>query len=259
MTLLLKLAFLFFIGSVTGWILELLYRRFLSDTNPERKWINPGFLAGPYLPLYGFSLCALYLTSNINVDFIPNKILRQIGLFLIMAEIVTLIEYIAGLIFIKGMKIKLWDYTNDWANIQGIICPKYTFYWILLSAIYYFVIHQSVQLSVNWLTEHLAFSFVMGFFYGVFAMDLCYSLDIVSKIHRFAEDNHIIIQYEALKEAIRKKNEEAKEERRFLFFMTSDSISFAEQLKNYAIKEQKKFKGAVMRNIQETAKKFRRN
>lgn len=47
MTLLLKLAFLFFIGSVTGWILELLYRRFLSDTNPERKWINPGFLAGP--------------------------------------------------------------------------------------------------------------------------------------------------------------------------------------------------------------------
>ena len=99
----------------------------------------------------------------------------------------------------------------------------------------------------------------MGFFYGVFAMDLCYSLDIVSKIHRFAEDNHIIIQYEALKEAIRKKNEEAKEERRFLFFMTSDSISFAEQLKNYAIKEQKKFKGAVMRNIQETAKKFRRN
>ena len=121
------------------------------------------------------------------------------------------------------------------------------------------MIHQSVQLSVNWLTEHLAFSFVMGFFYGVFAMDLCYSLDIVSKIHRFAEDNHIIIQYEALKEAIRKKNEEAKEERRFLFFMTSDSISFAEQLKNYAIKEQKKFKGAVMRNIQETAKKFRRN
>lgn len=259
MNLLLKLAFLFQIGSATGWLLELLYRRFLSDTNPERKWINPGFLAGPYLPLYGFSLCALYLTANINVGFIQNKVLRQISLFLIMAAIVTLIEYIAGLIFIKGMKIILWDYTNDWANIQGIICPKYTMYWVLLSAIYYFGIHQSMQLSVNWLTEHLAFSFVMGFFYGVFAMDLCYSLDIVSKIHKFAEDNHIVVRYEALKEAIRKKNEEAKEERRFVFFMTSDSISFAEQLKNYAIKEQEKIKGVVIRNIQETAKKFRRN
>lgn len=259
MNLLLKLAFLFQIGSATGWLLELLYRRFLSDTNPERKWINPGFLAGPYLPLYGFSLCALYLTANINVGFIQNKVLRQISLFLIMAAIVTLIEYIAGLIFIKGMKIILWDYTNDWANIQGIICPKYTMYWVLLSAIYYFGIHQSMQLSVNWLTEHLAFSFVMGFFYGVFAMDLCYSLDIVSKIHKFAEDNHIVVRYEALKEAIRQKNEEAKEERRFVFFMTSDSISFAEQLKNYAIKEQEKIKGVVIRNIQETAKKFRRN
>ena len=49
-------AFLFFIGSCLGWCMEVFFRRFFSRANPERKWINPGFLAGPYLPLYGFGL-----------------------------------------------------------------------------------------------------------------------------------------------------------------------------------------------------------
>ena len=42
-------AFLFFIGSCLGWCMEVFFRRFFSRANPERKWINPGFLAGPYL------------------------------------------------------------------------------------------------------------------------------------------------------------------------------------------------------------------
>ena len=40
MTLLLKLAFLFFMGSIFGWVLELFFRHF---TSKEKKWINPGF------------------------------------------------------------------------------------------------------------------------------------------------------------------------------------------------------------------------
>ena len=48
-----------------GWVLELLFRRFLSGNNPERKWINPGFMVGPYVPLYGSGLCILYLVSRL--------------------------------------------------------------------------------------------------------------------------------------------------------------------------------------------------
>lgn len=48
MNMFLTLAYLFFIGSTLGWVAELLYRRFLSGANPERKWINPGFCVGPY-------------------------------------------------------------------------------------------------------------------------------------------------------------------------------------------------------------------
>ena len=76
------LAFIFFIGSLAGWLLELIFRRFFSKANPTRKWINPGFLVGPYLPLYGFSLCVVYLLAHINVSFIHEVYLRKTVLFL---------------------------------------------------------------------------------------------------------------------------------------------------------------------------------
>ena len=68
----------------------------------------------------------VYLLAHINVSFIHEVYLRKTVLFLLMALSVTLIEYFAGLIFIKGMHVKLWDYSDEKWNIQGIICPKFT-------------------------------------------------------------------------------------------------------------------------------------
>ena len=56
MNIFLSLAFLFFVGSTFGWVLEVFFRRFFSSNNPERKWIDPGFCVGPDLPLYGSGL-----------------------------------------------------------------------------------------------------------------------------------------------------------------------------------------------------------
>lgn len=60
------LGFLFCIGSLAGWVPEVFYRRFFSSVNPERKWINPGFCTGPYLPLYGSGLCILHLPASLE-------------------------------------------------------------------------------------------------------------------------------------------------------------------------------------------------
>ena len=60
MNVFLTLAFLFFIGSIGGWILELFYRRMISN----KEWINPGFLVGPYLPLYGFRIMRILSFSS---------------------------------------------------------------------------------------------------------------------------------------------------------------------------------------------------
>lgn len=196
----LALAFLFFVGSMSGWVLELLFRRYISDANPERKWINPGFCTGPYIPLYGFGLCILFLIASLEShNMIRNPVLNKLVLFFAAAVIITAVEYIAGILCLKLLNVRLWDYSWERGNVQGIICPKFSLIWALLGAVYYFLIHPSILGALAWLSNNLAFSFFVGLFFGVFIIDVVHSAQIVAKLRKFAADNDVIVRYESLK------------------------------------------------------------
>lgn len=211
-------AYLFFCGALFGWVIELLFRRFFSKSNPERKWINPGFCVGPYIPLYGFGLCLLYLFASceryISVD---NVILRKCVLIVIMTFALTLIEYLAGLICLKIFKVRLWDYSQEKFNVQGLICPIFTLIWGALSAVYLLFIHAYILDSLIWLSENLAFSFVIGFFYGIFIVDVVYSTHLIAKIKVYAKENGIIVKLEKLKSDIRSVTDKLGKKTPFLF------------------------------------------
>lgn len=225
-------------GSLTGWGIEVLFRRFFS----AKKWINPGFLTGPWLPLYGFSLCVLYAMAGLE-SLLPIQTgwLRKAALFAIMALCITFVEYIAGVIFIEHMNIKLWDYSNEWGNIGGIVCPKFSFFWAVLSAVYYFGIHPHILDALRWLADNLAFSFCIGFFYGVFIIDLVYSTNLVAKIRGFAKENGIVMRYEELKEHIRDFKAERREHSHFLLSMYS-SAPISQHLRDYYEKHKDEYK-----------------
>ena len=149
----LEFLYVFIIGSFLGYIAEVLFRRFVS----MKRWINPGFLRGPCLPLYGFGLGTLHLICVYTFQYLcdpstvpayysslaigngplPFRAVCLISIALIGVGM-TLIEYIAGLIFVKGLRIKLWDYSNLKGNIQGIICPLFSFIWLIAGTIYLF-------------------------------------------------------------------------------------------------------------------------
>lgn len=233
MSLLLILAFLFFIGSVTGWIIELLFRRFISSANPERKWINPGFCTGPYLPIYGCGLCLMYLIASLeDFNLIQSPVLNKVVLFLSMAICMTVIEYIAGIVILKTTKVRLWDYSNEWGNIQGIICPKFSLIWALLGAAYYFLVHPHILDTLNWLSANLAFSFFIGLFFGFFIIDVVNSSQIIIKLKRFADENNVVIKYEEIKTNIRSYQDEIKQKYRFFLPFRSEK-SLAEHLKEW--------------------------
>ena len=184
------IAFLFFVGSTIGWVLELFYRKFFArKENPQKRWVNPGFLTGPWLPIYGFGATALFVLScyesdiaRIDAGGAPHYAL----MIVFMALIMTAIEFIAGIIFIKGMKIRLWDYTEEWGNLWGIICPKYTFFWALLSAAYYFFLFPPFLDLVLWFIEHPWFSFVVGTLFGIFIVDCAFSLRLGTVLRKKA-------------------------------------------------------------------------
>lgn len=204
--ILLELCFLFFVGSCLGWCAEVLFRRIFS----AKKWINPGFLTGPYLPLYGFGLTFMYAVSFIPVNT-GYAWADKLILILIAGVLLTALEYVAGIIFIKGMKIKLWDYSKQPGNIQGIICPLFSLLWTAAAAIYIIFIHQYIIGWVAWFVTHLGFAFFVGLFFGVFIVDLAHSLNLSVKIRKFAKENHIIVSFEKLKESVKESIERGKE------------------------------------------------
>ena len=212
MNLFLTLAFLFSIGATAGWVLELFYRHFASGKKGERKWINPGFCTGPYLPIYGCGLCVLFLLASLE-EKLPW--MNKAVMFLLMAVAMTAIEYIAGLWCLKRTKVRLWDYSDQWGNVQGIICPKFSLYWAIIGALYYFLIHPRILGALRWLSQNLAFSFAIGLFFGVFIVDFAHSARLVSKLKAFAEENNVVVRYEALKLNIRQNQERLKEKYHF--------------------------------------------
>ncbi len=250
MNLWLVLAYLFFIGSLLGWCIEVVYRKFFAPSNPEHKWINPGFLQGPYLPLYGFGLSLLFLLAHLDVSFIPSPFWQKIFLFVLMSLAMTLIEYVAGLVFIKGMRVKLWDYSERFCNIQGIVCLQFSFYWCILGALYFFGIHPFVLDGLIWMAKNLTFSFVIGFFFGVFFIDFCYSLKIASKIVKFAKASKILVIYEQLQRSIQEKRTEDREKLRFFLSFRSNH-SFREHLEEY----QEKFGKSYVNKAKATKEK----
>lgn len=214
MNLALVLASLFFVGSVLGWCLELLFRNIVHRSE---KIINPGFCTGPYLPIYGFGLCTLFLLASLEEkSVIADPFWNRVALVVAMGAGMTAIEYIAGLFCLKYLKVRLWDYSDLWGNIQGIICPIFSLAWAVLGAMYYFLVHPYILDGLAWLSQNLAFSFFIGMFFGIFILDVAHSAQVVVRLKRFAEENDVIVRYEALKTHIRENLE--KNNAKYHFF-----------------------------------------
>ena len=244
MSLFLIFVFIFYCGSSLGWIIELFFRRFAHG-----KWVNPGFLVGPYLPIYGFGLAMM---TSIHV-FLDNYDFHPIVAILLMGLCMTLLELVGGLIFLKA-GVRLWDYRDRKFNYKGVICPTFTVIWTLAGAFYYFFLATPVLNALEWFSNNLSFSYILGIFTGCIIIDFIYSTKLYKRIRKYAKTNNIDIMYEKLKLHIKEKQEERKEKYSFLlpfyqtknlieYLMGYDEKAFTERLKEKKKKRKKKKNG----------------
>ena len=224
MRIVLSFIFIFYIGSTCGWILELFFRRIVHG-----KWVNPGFLIGPYLPIYGFGLCGL---TGIYLLF-QNLDLPDIAVIILMGATMTLIEFIGGLSFVNK-PVKLWDYSDRWGNYKGIICPLFSMIWTAIGALYYYFIAGFIIEKLEWFNNNLSFSFVLGFFCGIILIDYVYSTKLLTKIRQYAKDSGIEVRYEELKCQIKELKEKSEEKYSFIFaFKPTKSMGLKEFIGKY--------------------------
>ena len=50
------------------------------------------------------------------------------------AACITAAEYVVGCTVNRHFRLRVWDYSHEFGNVQGQICPKYAALWALLSA-----------------------------------------------------------------------------------------------------------------------------
>lgn len=222
--------FVFFLGSMFGWVLELFFRRWY-----HKKWINPGFLVGPYLPIYGMGLSLLTLVHIIFQNYDINDALE----ILLMGGIMTLLELVTGLIFLK-QGIRLWDYRDQKYNFKGVICPLFTIIWTIIGAVYYFFLSGPVVDAIRWFTKNISFSYVLGIFTGVIVIDFVYSTKFYKKIKKFAKNNNMEIMSEKFKAYIKELPETAKHSFLLPFRQTKNLLDL---LGDFISKDNEKDKG----------------
>ncbi len=252
-----RYAFLFLFGGFVGWVIELFFRRFVS----QKKWVNPGFLTGPFLPLYGFGtvgfyfMCSLPWKQWISLDWLAVTVeILAIGVLM------TLLEYVAGIIFIKGMKIKLWDYSSRWGNIQGIICPLFSLIWLVCGAAYLFLLHPfMVSMSSMILNENyiLANATIIGFAFGLLTLDFGYSMHLATRIRKAVAESWLVVDWDRLKIYIQENAKKVKAKAPIFFAFSEKVSSLSTTVKEYVarLKETPKAKAALARENERSDKR----
>jgi len=121
--------FSFSLFSILGWVLEVSYRSIRA-----KRFVNPGLLRGPYLPLYGTAALILMLLAYMLE---PSHVLTKALAYCIAT---TGLELGVGLIGECLSRPRLWDYSNQRFNYRGHICLKFSLYWIFLAFAFEYII-----------------------------------------------------------------------------------------------------------------------
>lgn len=88
----------------------------------------------------GFSHWTMFMVGGICfiVVGIINEITPKMSLvwqMILSAIIITAVEFVSGCILNIWLELGIWDYTDEFCNVLGQICPKHTVYWFLLSLV----------------------------------------------------------------------------------------------------------------------------
>ena len=124
--------FMFFVYSLIGWVVEVIYYGIT-----EGKFINRGFLNGPLCPVYGIGFyCVIWFFLPV-MDSFPM-------LFFGSAIVCTTVELLAGVILYAIFRLRWWDYSNYRLNFHGFICLRFSIYWGIACSLGMNILHPAV-------------------------------------------------------------------------------------------------------------------
>lgn len=125
--------FFFYFYCFFGWCFESTYVSIC-----QKRFVNRGFMRGPFLPLYGCGAIMMLIVSQ------PFKG-KVIMIYLAGCLGATALEYVTGVLMESFFKVRYWDYSDKKFNFQGHVCLGSSLAWGGLTILMTEVVHKPIE------------------------------------------------------------------------------------------------------------------
>mgnify|MGYP000010865825 FL=1 len=174
----------FILYAFLGWVCEDLYCGI-----PAKKFINRGFLYGPYCPIYGFGALLILYPLLFVKDY-------PILVFILGVIITSTLEYITSWVMEILFKTRWWDYSERFMNINGRVCLLNSTLFGIMSIVVVYIIHPIIQDIVLDIPFTALMSFLSAFTIG-FGIDCVFT--VLALLRRKKVFQKVQTQMEAFK------------------------------------------------------------
>ena len=184
-----EVLFLFMMFSIVGWLWETPWVSIKS-----KRFINRGFLRGPYIPIYG---CAI-ITIVFAMKLFEN--IENVTVFIILVEMVYMAFITASWEFVtswgleKVFHTRWWDYSTHKYNLQGRVSLGVSVFFGLGG----YILWRFVLVPFEWIyseTPVVLMSSILIVFYIFFTIDSYFTVrdlfkvrDIMKTIERISHE-----------------------------------------------------------------------
>lgn len=128
---------IFMFYSFLGWLMEV-----SLGLIQNKKFVNRGFLIGPYCPIYGYGLLLIVFLLK---DYTSNALV----LFILSMVICLVLEYLTSYFMELIFKARWWDYSDKKFNINGRVCLEYAIFFGLGGTLIMYIVHPFILSIVN--------------------------------------------------------------------------------------------------------------
>ena len=122
----------FFTYCFFGWIIESTW-----VSLHQKRFVNRGFLRGPFIPIYGCGAMTLVLVGTPLLKW-------PVAVFFGGMISASILEYVTGAAMEAIFKVRYWDYSDKPFNINGHICLFTSVCWGGLSLAVDYLIHKPI-------------------------------------------------------------------------------------------------------------------
>ena len=160
---------LFMFYSSCGWLMEV-----LNTIRVEKRFVNRGFLIGPYCPIYG---CGVLLMSILLKKYIDDIF----STFVFSILICGVLEYITSFVLEKIFNARWWDYSKRKFNINGRVCLENLLIFGMLG-LYITYISNPFLLGVLNTVPDIILNIVTIIIFIIFVIDIGISTNIIFQL-----------------------------------------------------------------------------